>query len=115
MMNSAFVASYLLNHMNTGRIGISVQRKIVKKATQRNYCKRQIKNILASSFLREHKIICPFNQPNHYDLVIVIRPNFLAVNDFSVKQKSLVELLDLIPQKKLHLDNLVKNKRTPYA
>jgi len=108
------VAFYLPNHLNTCRFGISVPRKIVKKATQRNYCKRQIKNILVS-FLREHKIICPFNQPNHYDLVIVIRPNFLTINDFSAKQKSLVELLDLIPQKKLRLNNLVKNKRTTYA
>ena len=115
VINSEFLVFYLPNHLNTCRLGISVPRKIVKKATQRNYCKRQIKNILASSFLREHEIICPFNQPNHYDLVIVIRPNFLMVNDFSVKQKSLAELLDLIPQKKLHLNNLVKNKRTPYA
>ena len=114
VINSEFVAFYLPNHLNTCRFGISVPRKIVKKATQRNYCKRQIKNILVS-FLREHEIICPFNQPNHYDLVIVIRPNFLTINDFSAKQKSLVELLDLIPQKKLHLNNPIKNKRTSYA
>jgi len=114
IINSEFVAFYLPNHLNTCRFGISIPRKIVKNATQRNYYKRQIKNILAS-FLKEHKIVCPFNQPNHYDLVIVVRPNFPTVDDFSVKQKSLVELLDLIPQKKLHLNNSAKNKRTPYA
>jgi len=115
IINSEFVAFYLPNHSNIiCRFGISIPRKIVKNATQRNYYKRQIKNTLVS-FLKEHKIICPFNQPNHYDLVIVIRPNFLTVDDFSVKQKSLVELLDLIPQKKLYLNNLTKNKKTPYA
>jgi len=108
------VAFYLPNHLNTCRFGISIPRKIVKKATRRNYCKRQIKNILVS-FLKEYKNACPFNQPNHYDLVIVARQSFLTNDDFSAKQKSLVELLELIPQKELHSINLTKNKRIPYA
>src|SRR5690349_12005093 len=70
--NTEFVIFYLPNQLNNCRFGISIPRKVVKKATQRNYYKRQIKNILIY-FLKEHKDACQVSQLNHYDFVIIAR------------------------------------------
>jgi len=114
IVNSEFVIFYLPNQLNNCRFGISIPRKGVKKATQRNYCKRQIKNMLTFS-LKKDRDTCQFSQPNHYDLVIIIRSGFLTTDQFAAKQKSLVELLASISQKELCSVNLTKNKRISYA
>jgi len=114
IVNSEFVIFYLPNQLNNCRFGISIPRKGVKKATQRNYCKRQIKNMLTFS-LKKDRDTCQFSQPNHYDLVIIIRSGFLTTDQFATKQKSLVELLASISQKELCSVNLTKNKRISYA
>ena len=101
---------YLPNQLNNYRFGISIPRKLVKKATQRNYCKRQIKNIL-TCFLKEHKDDYQIYQS--YDLVIITRSGLSK--KFTARQKSLVELLASIPQKELGPVNLTKNKISTYA
>ncbi|RHZ36551.1 ribonuclease P protein component [endosymbiont GvMRE of Glomus versiforme] len=112
IVNSDFVIFYLPNQLNNCRFGISIPRKVVKKATQRNYYKRQIKNIL-TCFLKESKDDCQIYQSNHCDLVIITRSGLSE--KFAARQKSLVELLASIPQKKLSSINLTKNKTTTYA
>ncbi|RHZ37739.1 ribonuclease P protein component [endosymbiont GvMRE of Glomus versiforme] len=111
-VNSEFVIFYLPNQLNNCRFGISIPRKIVKKATQRNYYKRQIKNIL-TCFLKEQKDDCQVYRSNHYDLVIIIRSGLSE--KFTARQKSLVELLASISQKESNSVNLTKNKINTYA
>jgi len=107
--NLEFAIFYSPNHLNNYRFGISIPRKLVKKAVQRNYYKRQIKSILV-----KHKEICQDLFFSHYDLVIIIRPGFLLTGQFSAKQKSLTELLSSISQKKSRFEQPA-SKRVIYA
>jgi ribonuclease P protein component len=91
-----------INH----RFGISIPRKLVKKSTERNYYKRQVKNILIS-FLKENSQQKIF-QPRHFDFAVIIRSGFRAEDKFSVKQEPLTKLLNLILQKEL---SLLTNKK----
>jgi len=97
------VIFYLPNQLVNHRFGISIPRKLVKKSSQRNYYKRQVKNILIS-FLKENNPQ-KFFQPRYFDFVIIIRFGFQAQNKFSVKQISLTKLLNSILQKELFLIN----------
>lgn len=95
IINSEFMIFYFPNQLNNCQFGISTTSRKVKKATQRNYYKRQIKSILAK------QDICR-TLPKHYNLLIIIRPGFLAVSQFAVKQNSLIALLNSIfPQESL--------------
>jgi len=82
----------------------------VKKATARNYYKRQIKNILIL-FLKANS--CPIIQSQHYNLVVLIRPSFLT-GDFLTKQKSLVQLINSLSQKKMSTLSQIKTARNSY-
>jgi len=106
VINSEFVIFYSLSQLQNCRFGISIPRKLVKGAVQRNYYKRQIKNILAS-----YKICQGLS--SHYNLVIIIRPGFL-VSQFPVKQASLVELFGSVSQKESKLSQPV-NKELIYV
>jgi ribonuclease P protein component len=107
VVNPEFVIFYSLSQLKNCRFGISIPHKLVKGAVQRNYYKRQIKNILAS-----HKSFCQ-DSPSHYNLMIIIRPGFL-VSQFSARQDSLVELLGSVVQKESKLSQSV-NKELIYA
>lgn len=109
VVNSGFVIFCSPSQLNNCRYGISIPRKLVKKAVQRNHYKRQIKNILA-----KYKNVCQNLSSSHYNLVIIVRPGFLAIDQFFAKQNSLVELLDSIFQREPELDRSV-NKRVFYA
>lgn len=99
IINSEIVIFYFPNQSSNCRFGISVPRKLVKKAARRNYYKRQVKNILVN-----YKSFCQALLSNHYNLVIIIRPGFLAIDQFSAKQNSLIELFNLIFQKEPRFD-----------
>lgn len=99
IISSGIVIFYFPNQLNNCRFGISVPRKLVKKAAQRNYYKRQVKSILI-----KHKDFCQTLPLNHYNLVIIIRPGFLVADQFSAKQNSLIGLFDLIFQKEPSFD-----------
>jgi|SRR4051812_3283483 len=109
VVNSGFVIFCSPSQLNNCRYGISIPRKLVKKAVQRNHYKRQIKNILL-----KYKDVCQNLSSSHYNLVIIVRPGFLAIDQFFAKQKSLVELLDSIFQREPELDRSV-SKRVFYA
>jgi len=99
IVNSEFVIFYSSSQLNNCRYGISVPRKLVKKATQRNHYKRQIKNILV-----KRKDVCHALFSSHYNLVIIVRSGFLVIDQFFVKQNSLIKLLDSIFQRKPEFD-----------
>jgi len=107
VINSEFVIFYSLSQIKNCRFGVGISRKLVKGAVQRNYYKRQIKNVLTN-----HKSFCQ-SSSSHYNLVIIIRPGFL-VSQFSARQESLVELLGSIVQKESRLSQSV-NKELIYA
>jgi ribonuclease P protein component len=96
------VIFYLPNQLFNHRFGISVPRKLVKKSSQRNYYKRQVKNIL-TFFLKENSQTNFF--PKHFDFVIIIRFGFQTQGKFLVKQVSLTKMLNSILQKELSLTN----------
>lgn len=98
VINSEFVIFYSPSQLGNCRFGIGISCKLVKKATQRNYYKRQIKNILVS-----HKNLYQ-NPSSHYDLVIIIRPEFL-MGQFLTRQVSLVRLLGSIFQEELRIQS----------
>jgi ribonuclease P protein component len=102
VINPEFVIFYLPNQLVNHRFGISIPRKKVKKSSQRNYYKRQVKNILIS-FLKASSSQKFF--PRHFDFVIIVRFGFQTQDDFSVKQASLTNSLNLILQKELSLTN----------
>jgi ribonuclease P protein component len=102
------VIFYSSNQLTNHRFGISVPKKLVKEPTERNYYKRQVKNILIA-FLKENNPQKIF-QPQHFDFVIIIRSGFRGEDEFLVKQESLTKLLNLIRQKEFSLTN--NNKKT---
>ncbi|CAI2183012.1 6079_t:CDS:2, partial [Funneliformis geosporum] len=102
VISAEFRIFYSPNQLNNCQWGISTPQKLVKKATQRNYYKRQIKSILA-----QHKdSICQALTPKHYNLLIIIRPGFLT-SQFSAKQSSLTELLNSISSAKSLFDHYI--------
>jgi ribonuclease P protein component len=103
VVNSEFVIFYSPSKLINHRFGISIPRKLVKKPTERNYCKRQVKNILIF-FLKENSQQNSF-QLRHFDFVVIIRSGFRNEDNFSVKQESLTKLLALVLQKELSLTN----------
>jgi ribonuclease P protein component len=83
---------------NNCLFGISIPKNLVKKAVNRNYCKRQIRNMLIL-YLKEHQNNCALGKKKtHYKMIIIIRQNYLK-NDFTDNQSSLYRLLFYIYQK----------------
>lgn len=62
VVNSEFMVFFLPNQLNNCRFGISIPRKLAKKASQRNYSKRQIRNIVFFFLSKENPSFC---QANH--------------------------------------------------
>lgn len=72
------------------RFGISIPKKIVKKAVYRNKYKRQIKSILISIIKEKSN---PLRRISNWDLVLVIKENFIKEN-FQKNKDDLKKLLN---------------------
>jgi len=72
------------------RFGISIPKKIVKKAVHRNKYKRQIKSILISIIKEKNK---PLRIISNWDFVLVIKENFIK-ESFQKNKEDLKKLLN---------------------
>ncbi|MDR1670618.1 MAG: ribonuclease P protein component [Spiroplasmataceae bacterium] len=98
IVNSSFVIFFFSNKLNNCQFGISTPKKIIKRAVDRNYCKRQIREMLIKH-LKNNQNSCQMNDNHtHYDFVIITRYFYLE-NEFQVNQKNLYKLLDLTCKK----------------
>jgi ribonuclease P protein component len=80
------------NKLDNCQFGISTPQKIVKKAVERNYYKRQIRHMLISH-LQKYNESCRIDDSHlHYNLIIILRSSYLE-NDFTTNQESLYKLL----------------------
>ncbi|MCE8167920.1 MAG: ribonuclease P protein component [Candidatus Moeniiplasma glomeromycotorum] len=77
------------------QFGISVPRKMIKKATGRNFYKRQVKNILIR-WIQKSNHCRPYH--SHQSLIIILRYPYLK-NDFATNQKNLEFLLEWVLKK----------------
>lgn len=84
------------------QFGISVPRKMIKGAVQRNFYKRQIKNILIR-WLQKSNSSCHFHY-SHQSLIIILRYPYLK-NDFSTNQKNLERLLEWVLKRNSKINN----------
>jgi ribonuclease P protein component len=99
--NHSFVIFSVQNKLDNCQFGISVPQKLVKKAVDRNYYKRQIRNMLILN-LKEHHDSCKLdNEHSHRKFVIIVRHLYLQ-NDFQTNQKNLYKLLFFIYKRKIN-------------
>lgn len=97
--NRNFTIFLSSNKLNNCQFGISIPHKWVKKAVDRNYYKRQIRNILIQ-YLKKYNNSCQLTINHcHYNLVIIIRPSYLT-SDFATNQENLTKLLFFALSKK---------------
>jgi len=90
--NSSFVIFSVANNINNCRFGISIPQKMIKTAVERNYYKKQIRNMLILH-LKEHQDSCQTDRNHsHRDFVIIIRYSY-SKNDFAINQKNLYYLM----------------------
>jgi ribonuclease P protein component len=92
MSNSSFVIFIAKNRENQCKLGISIPQKIVKKASQRNLYKRQIKNMF-SMFLISNEKSCS-NEENHVhcNKVLIVKSNYLK-SDFENNKKNFEQIM----------------------
>ena len=99
--NPSFVIFSTENNLDNCQFGISIPQKLVKKAVDRNYYKRQIRNMLILH-LKENNDNCKVDDNHsHYNFVIIIRYLYLE-NDFQTNQKNLYKLLFFIYKRKIN-------------
>jgi len=72
------------------RFGISIPKKIVKKAVHRNKYKRQIKSVLISIIKEKNK---PLRRISNWDFVLVIKESFIK-ESFQKNKEDLKKLLN---------------------
>ena len=72
------------------RFGISIPKKIVKKAVHRNKYKRQIKSVLISIIKEKNK---PLRIISNWDFVLVIKESFIK-ESFQKNKEDLKKLLN---------------------
>jgi len=97
--NASFSIFSIENNLENCQFGISIPQKLVKKAVDRNYYKRQIRNMLIFH-LKEHNDTCQINNDHiHYNFIIIIRYFYLE-SSFQINQKKLNRLLFLIYEQK---------------
>ena len=101
MLTLVLLYFQLKNNLDNCQFGISVPQKLVKKAVDRNYYKRQIRNMLILH-LKENNDSCQVdNNHSHYNFVIIIRYLYLE-KDFQTNQKNLYKLLIFISKRKIN-------------
>ena len=83
--NQSYVIHYRTNELNYSRIGISVSSKIGNAVT-RNHIKRQVRSMCDE--------LIDYNS-HHFDIVIVIKSNYL-LNAYDDNKMSLENLLNFI-------------------
>ena len=109
VINHYFLIFYSFNRLKSCRFGISIPRKLAKKAVKRNYYKRQVKNMLIIYLKNTCQAIHSIDSLSHYDLVIIIRPDYIKKNEFKTKQESLYKLFSFLAKKEM------KNRKDIYA
>lgn len=82
--NLNFGTKYVINKLNYNRLGISISKKVSKKAVDRNLIKRRVKVILRPFILKKIN-------PGH-DLLIMVLPNVLG-KSYKEMERSLVSNL----------------------
>ena len=101
VFNTSFVIFLAKNNLNNCQFGISIPQKIVKKAVDRNYYKRQIRNMLMLHLKKNNDSCQVTNNHSHYNLVIIIRYPYLE-NNFQTNQENLYKLLFFAYKKKIN-------------
>lgn len=91
VVNSSFVICYRSSVYPNLRYGISVGKKNVRKAYQRNRVKRQLRAMMYD-FIQQKEI------PNQ-EIIVMVRPQYLK-NNFKFNQKMLNQLLDKLDNHK---------------
>lgn len=109
------LSSVKIRKANDYFFGVSIPKKMVKKATKRNLYKRQVCSIL-NIYLKQLILRQKVNSRRYffYEIIIVIRSNFLE-NNFSSNRSSLFSLLDIVlsflsKQTPIHIDVVKKIK-----
>ena len=91
LVNPSFVIFSAENNLANCLFGISTPQKLVKKAVDRNYYKRQIRNMIIL-LLKKNNGDCRIgNAHQHRNFVIIVRHFYLA-NDFATNQQNLYKL-----------------------
>ena len=89
--NPNFVIFSAENNLDNCLFGISIPQKLVKKAVDRNYYKRQIRNMIIL-FLKKNGDSCQIGRAHqHRNFVIIVR-HFYLVKDFSTNKQNLYKL-----------------------
>lgn len=99
MANPSFVIFATENKLTNCQFGISVPQKLVKKAVDRNYYKRQIRNMIILH-LKKYQNSCQTEvNHSHFSFVLIIRYPYLD-NNFATNQENLYKLLFFIYRQK---------------
>ena len=99
LANPSFVIFSVENTLDNCLFGISAPQKLVKKAVDRNYYKRQIRNMIILR-LKENINSCQIRSAHqHRNFVIIVRRLYLE-NDFATNQRNLYKLWSLVYEKR---------------
>lgn len=102
LVNPSFVIFSAESNLSNCLFGISVPQKLVKKAVDRNYYKRQIRNMIIL-FLKKNNDNCQRgNVHQHRNFVIIVRHFYLA-NDFATNQRNLYKLWSLTFERRINI------------
>jgi ribonuclease P protein component len=105
LVNSSFVIFSAENNLNNCLFGISVPQKLVKKAVDRNYYKRQTRNMIIL-FLKKNNDNCRIGSAHqHRSLVIIVR-HFYLTNNFATNQRNLYKLWSLTFERRTDINNI---------
>jgi len=107
LVNPSFTTFSVENNLDNCLFGISVPQKLVKKAVDRNYYKRQIRNMIILR-LKESNTSCQItNVHQHRNFVIIVR-HFYLESDFSTNRRNLYKLWSSTYEK--NFNNIWKEK-----
>jgi ribonuclease P protein component len=90
--NPSFVIFFVKNDLNNCQFGISTPQKLIKKAVDRNYYKRQIRDMLILHLKKYQDSCQTSDNHSHFNFVIIVRYSYLEI-DFATNQKNLYKLL----------------------
>ena len=108
IFNPSFTIFFTTNDSNNCRFGISIPQKLVKLATDRNFYKRQVREMLIfhlkSKESKQSNSCQTDTEHRHIDFVIIVRYLYLK-NNFPTNQENLYKLLSLIDRMKRQNDD----------
>ena len=109
LANPSFAIFSVENTLDNCLFGISAPQKLVKKAVDRNYYKRQIRNMIILR-LKENNNSCQIKSVHqHRNFVIIVR-RFYLENDFATNQRNLYKLWSLAYEKRNSITYEKRNK-----